>query len=116
MKRNELNDIREQIFFQNYENLFNVYKTTEDDYFYNILRKINIPKEINTNYYSEYIVRPGDTWTLLAYMFYDDVKLWWLICSANNIQNPLQFPRVGYKLKILSSDTVQNILVNVRSS
>lgn len=115
MKRNDITDIQEKIFFQNYENLFNVYGTTDGDYFYNILRKVNIPTEIDNQYYDEYVVRPGDTWTGLAYTFYDDVKLWWIICLANNIQNPLEFPIAGTLLRILTPDLTQSILMTIRS-
>lgn len=115
MKRNDITDIQEKIFFQNYENLFNVYATTDGDYFYNVLRKVNLPEELDSRYYSEYIVEPGDTWTLLAYNLYDDVKLWWIICLANSIQNPLEFPEVGTKLRLLTSSVVQNILMTIRS-
>lgn len=114
MKRNDINDIQEKIFFQNYENLFNVYATTDGDYFYNILRKVNIPKDISSEYYNDYIVRPGDTWTLIAHSYYNDVKLWWLICIANGIQNPLSFPKVGVPIKLFTPTIAQTILMAVR--
>jgi len=115
MKRNDIADIQEKIFFQNYESLFNVYGTTDGDYFYNILRKVNVPKELDSRYYSDYTVAVGDTWTLLAYTFYNDVKLWWLICIANNIQNPLEFLKAGTLLKILTPEITQNILTTIKS-
>ena len=115
MKRNTIPDIKEKIFFQNYENLFNVYDI-DGEYYYNILRKINIPTDISTDYYSEYLVKPGDTWTLLAYTFYDDVRLWWIICYGNNIQNPLGFPEIGTKLKMLNNDIVQTILMQIKGT
>lgn len=116
MKRNDINDIKEKIFFQNYENLFHVYATTDGDYFYNILRKINIPEEISKEYYSEYIVLPGDTWTLIAHNHYNDVKLWWLICIANGIRNPLEFPKAGTPLKLFSPTISQNILMLIKGT
>ena len=116
MKRNDITDIQEKIFFQNYENLFNVYGTSDGDYFYNILRKVNIPEDIDKGYYTDYVVKPGDTWTLLAYNFYTDVKLWWIICLANNVRNPLLFPTPGKVLRIFTSEITQNILMTVRSS
>lgn len=116
MKRNDIADIREKIFFQNYENLFNVYGTSDGDYFYNILRKVNIPTEIGESHYENYMVKRGDTWTLLAYKFYGDVKLWWMLCVVNNIQNPLEFPTPGTALKVLSNDTVQSVLTAIRSA
>lgn len=115
MKRNDIADIQEKIFFQNYENLFNVYATADGDYFYNILRKVNIPEEVGAQYYNSYTVAPGDTWTLIAYNFYSDVKLWWIVCAANNIQNPLKMPKAGTVLKVLNATTTQSILTSIRS-
>lgn len=116
MKRNQIPTIKEKIYFQNYENLFNVYETSDNNYYYNILRKINIPQNIGSKYYYEYTIKPGDTWTLISYNYYNDVKLWWIICIANNIQNPLNLPTVGMNIKILTADIVQNILSQIRSS
>lgn len=116
MKRNEIPDIKEKIYFQNYENFFNVYSDEDNDYYYNISKKVNIPEDIGSNYYLDYIVKPGDTWTLISYTYYNDVKLWWAICIANNIQNPLELPTHGTRLKILVPEVVQNILATIRSS
>ncbi len=114
MKRNDIADIKEKIFFQNYENLFKVYGTTDGDYFYNILRKVNIPDEVDSRFFFNYTVKPGDTWTLLAHNVYSDVKLWWIICVANNIQNPLLFPEPGTVLRIFTPDITQNILTTIK--
>ena len=116
MKRNDISDIKEKIFFQNYENIFNVYETTDGDYFYNILKKINIPFDLGSEYFNEYSVKPGDTWTLIAYNTYSDVKLWWLVCSANNIRNPLAFPTVGTQLKLFTPSVAQSILMQIRGN
>lgn len=115
MKRNDIQDIQEQIFLQNYENLFNVYATTNGDYFYNILRKVNIPEEISGDFFTWYDVSEGDTWTLLAHRFFGDVKLWWIICLANHVYNPLEFPKAGSRLKIFTNNVTQNILMDLGS-
>jgi len=116
MKRNDITDISEKIFFQNYENLFNVYQTDSGDYYYNISRTINIPDEISTAHCKKYVVKYGDTWTGLAFNFYNDVKLWWIICLANKIQNPCAMPTSGTVLNILNEETVQAILSIIRDN
>jgi nucleoid-associated protein YgaU len=116
MKRNDITDIKEKIFFQNYENLFNVYLTADSIPYYNITRKVNIPQDMSSRYYSAYVVEYGDTWTGLSHKFYNDVKLWWIICCANNIQNPLSFPESGTVLNILNVDIVQSILSTIRDN
>ncbi len=43
---------------------------------------------------------------LLAYRYYGDCNLWWLIAEANNVSNPLQL-EVGVVLRIPSQETIQ---------
>lgn len=116
MKRNDLKDIGHDIFFQNYENLFNVYQRDNGEYFYNITRKLNIPAEIREAYYKDYVVKYGDSWTGIAFKMFNDVKLWWIICATNNIIDPLGFPEPGYILKILDKDIVRGILAMIRDN
>lgn len=116
MKRNQIPDIKEKIYFQNYENFFNVYESSDNNYYYNILKKINIPEDIDTKFYYDYTVKVGDTWTLISYNQYKNVKLWWIICIANNIQNPLDLPVAGTRLKLLTPDIIQTILSEIRDS
>lgn len=115
MKRNEIKDI-DKIFFQNYENLFNVYEDSDGLFFYNINRTVNLPDKISAFYKEEYVTEHGDTWTNLAYRFYNDVKLWWIICLTNGIMNPCEFPKPGTILSILNNDVVKTILNTIRDS
>jgi nucleoid-associated protein YgaU len=116
MKRNDIIDIPDKIFFQNYENLFKVYQTDNGDYFYNILRNVNIPIDLNSEYYHTYITAPGDTWTLIAYEIYDDVRLWWILCLVNKIKNPLLLPEPGTELKILTPTIAQQLLMTIQGA
>ncbi len=47
---------------------------------------------------------------LLAYKFYGDVSLWWVICVVNKIANPLTDMWVGQELKILDKDYVAKLI------
>lgn len=114
MKRNEIPDIVEKIYFQNYENLFNVHELESGEYYYNVLKKVNIPNDVDPTLFEVYIVEPGDTWTLLSHVYYGDVKLWWAICIANNIRNPLLLPEPGVKLRVLTPYAVQGILTAIQ--
>jgi hypothetical protein len=38
------------------------------------------------------------------------MDLWWLICTYNQIQNPVTRPEPGTKLKILKSEYVSVVL------
>ena len=117
MKQNEIpnTDIK-KLEAQNIENLFNIYQDSDGQYFYNILKTVNFPEDINPLIYFEYDTEPKDTWPLIAWKFYKDVKLWWIICSLNNIVNPVAQPKVGTKIKILESSIVRDILTKIRES
>ena len=43
---------------------------------------------------------------LIAWRFYHDVRLWWVIAEFNNIANPLEIP-VGTTLRIPTYERVQ---------
>lgn len=98
---NEVTDLKE-IDAYNFENFLRLYKTTEGQYFYNILSNyINIDNELATSTYYEIRVQKSVPWTTLSYNEYRSIHLWWLIMEINNIRNPLDYPEPGTKLKIL---------------
>lgn len=112
MKRNKIKELK-KINSNFYENIFNVYQ--EDGfYYYNLYNTVSIDTEnIDPNLYTEHIFSIGDYWTLLSYKYYGTVNLWWILCVANNIQNPLDLPEVGTKLKILNSEVVSDIIQSI---
>jgi len=92
------------------ENLFNVYNNGAH-YFYNILGTVNIPENLDPATFVEYTVPAEDMpWTLISYKVYNTIDLWWLICSINNITNPIEFAKAGTTLKVLTPDYVASIL------
>jgi hypothetical protein len=61
----------------------------------------NIYPEIqptNTDYYV--IATVDDRLDLLAYDFYQDSTLWWVIASANALPGDSMFPPIGMQLRI----------------
>lgn len=109
MKQNEISSIA-KLTPQNYENIFNVYVDDNGYYYYNMTRAVNFPTDLDPNSYTEYITGYNDTWPLIAWKFYKNVKLWWVIVSANQIDNPVQQPKAGITLKIIRADIVRNLL------
>lgn len=101
---------------QNLENLWNIHTTDEGEYFYNLLKTVNFPSDLDTDTYGEYVTEPSDTWPLIAWKHYEDVKLWWIICMLNNIQDPTLQPEPSTTIKILSVNVVRDILTEIRSS
>ena len=97
-----------------FENLFNVYNE-KDKFFYNLLSTVTFPDTLADNFYSVYTV-PYDniTWTDISNKLYGTPSLWWLICSVNKINNPVEFPKAGTELKILDLSTVAQILQTIK--
>lgn len=115
MKQSDIN-ITYQLSPQNLENFFNIYQDDNGFYYYNITKTINFPDDLSPDTYDEYIVENKDMWPNIAFKFYKSVKLWWLVCAANNIQDPLLPPTPGLLLKIIKSSIVANILTQIKSS
>jgi len=70
----------------NYERIFKVYETSKDDksfYFYNILKKIEIPAIIDDSVIEYYTVRANMPLTTISYKIYGDIRLWWIIYLVN---------------------------------
>ena len=100
-----------------YENIFNVYQNDNNDYFYNILAKVNFPDDIEQAYYSTYTVPVNNMpWTLVSYNLYGTTLLWWVICSLNKIQNPVQFPIAGTQLKYLTPTYARLVIAELQNT
>lgn len=52
-----------------------------------------------------HVMAEGERLDLLAYRYYADPALWWVIADANDIKNPLRVA-VGKRLRIPSKSTV----------
>lgn len=112
MKRNQIKDLK-QISSYQLDNIFNVYKDSNGFYFYNMFNSIHIDDDISPTLYKEHVFSEGDYWTKLANNYYGNQKLWWVILAANNINNPLDLPEPGTKLKILNDAVVSHILSQI---
>jgi hypothetical protein len=113
MKHNDVPNVSYKITPQNYENIFNVYQDEDGFYYYNILKTVNFPAELDPSVFQEYTTGYNDTWPIISWKFYHSVKLWWLICAANQIVNPVEQPKAGTVLKIINSTVARNILNNL---
>ena len=109
MKRKDIKELGE-ISRYNLDNIFDVHKDENGIYFYNLYNSVYFDDNISTSLYTEHIFSEGDTWTTLSYKYYKTVELYWIILAANNIQNPLNLPDSGTKLKILKDFVVSDIL------
>lgn len=70
----------------NYERIFKIYLNKNNDknfYYYNILKKITMPKNINSQYVNLYDVPSTLPLTIISHNLYKDIRLWWLIYLLN---------------------------------
>lgn len=111
------NEIKElaSIPYTRYENIFQVAKNN-NYYFYNILKKIIIPDNIDSRLFYEVIITDNIPYTTLSYKYYNTQDLWWLICLVNKITNPINNITPGAKLKILKNDAVNRLLANIEDN
>jgi len=96
-----------------YENIFKVAKT-DKFFFYNIIKKISIPDELQSEIYYELRINSNKPWTTLAHEVYGTQELWWLICLINNVYNPINNPELGAVYKIIKPDYVNPILIEIK--
>ena len=115
-KQNDLTDIHYTLSPQQYENIFNVYTDSNIGYFYNLLKKVNFPSDLSNDVYDVYTIQPSDTWPLISWKMYNSIILWWVICSLNNIENPLIMPPVGTEIKILKIRYLQGVLSDIAAN
>lgn len=97
-----------------YETIFKMY--TQDDYpFYNILQQIIIPQQINARMYSTIKVKGSIPYSVLSHQIYKDISLWWLICLANNIDDPTQLISPGTSLTYIKPNFVNQVMTEIKS-
>lgn len=116
-KQNEIKDVTiKKLSAQNLENLFYISERDNGQYFYNILKTVNFPEDIDPNIYYTYETKPKDTWPLIAYEYYKDVRLWWAICSVNQIIDPTKQPEPGTIIKVVIPDVIRGILNKIKEA
>jgi hypothetical protein len=92
-----------------YENIFHVYEEN-GFYFYNLLSKVNFPADLDPSTYEEYLSVTHDTWHYISYKLYGTIELWWLVCAVNQIDNPLELPIPGTRIKALKGNVVSEVI------
>lgn len=120
MKHNDIETI-DKLRTTDLANIFNVYEVSELGNFtlsYAINRTFNIKglDNIHPKYYDRYVVKFRDTWLSIAYNYYGDARLWWVVCKMNNIIDPTIDPVDGVEIKLLKTKFVNEILNGLESA
>jgi len=101
----------------NFENLFKVYTDRDDLYYYNITNSIFFPDDIANNAYFNYRISGSNiSWTYLSYIHYGTIKLWWVLCTLNNVDNPMILPEPGTFVKILKPNALRDVLQQIQQN
>lgn len=97
-----------------YENIFRMYMT--GDYkTYNILQAIKLPDDLDAGIYEIEKAPPRMPLTVLSYRVYGSMDLWWLICLANNIDDPTSFIEPGVEIRIIKPEYVNDIIAGIQA-
>jgi len=112
MKQNSFKELP-RLKDENYENIFNVYQDGNDFYYYNLLQTIHFPQDLPDSYFETYDVKYNDTWPLISYKKYNNIKLWWIIALANGVVNPINFLVPGKTIRIPKQQVVTLILTQI---
>lgn len=99
---------------ENFENLFNVYQTSDGFYYYSLLQNIVFPNDLPKTLFTKYRIRYGDTWPFISYKTLGSPNLWWLILLANKIRNPINTCIVGTVIDIPIKQVVQEVLNQIK--
>ena len=81
-------------------------QNTYFDMFFNFDINDNIREEFLTTY----ILRDGDTLKDVAYYFYDEPRLYWLVALTNNIKDP--FFDIAKSNEYIQKEAVENATIN----
>lgn len=101
-----------------YSEIFSRYKDQNGTVFYNILKKIQLPKDKLSDLYEVYTVPYTMPWILLSYKVYKDINLYWVIQAANienKSLNPM-YAEVGTKLYIVKKAYINELLSELKES
>ena len=103
-----LNDLR-------FENIFKMYKTELNHYYYNLLTSISLPVELDPDSYYVITFNRKSPWTIISYNVYGTTDLWWLICLVNQITNLIKINNNLTTLKIIKPEYVRSIITEIQN-
>lgn len=93
-------------------NMFNAYSDDDDNSIFYTGKTVTFGniKQLNEKYIDKHKWQDGDTWYKLAYLYYNNSKLWWIICKANDITNPFNTPANETEINIPRESVMQLVL------
>jgi len=98
------------------QNIFKSYTDASGNEVFNLNNTLNFRSGNNddsviSQVAVKYLVQEGDTWTNLAFRFYENRNYWWAICKINNIVDPfVTDPVPGEYIYILYKEVIDTVL------
>jgi nucleoid-associated protein YgaU len=98
-------------------NVFTTYQDDDGNYVFNMCKTVEFENidNYNNNYIDQYEVKTGDTYYKISYDYYNTTRLWWVICRANNIANPLTDLVGGTVISVPKLTIVNKILDSIKN-
>jgi hypothetical protein len=95
-----------------YENIFRLYQTKDNHYFYNILSTVSFPDNLDDNLFYNVVVNEKTPWPVISYGAYGTIELWWLLAIINGVKNPFEIPS-NNTLKVLKAQYVRPVITQL---
>jgi len=99
-----------------YEKIFKLYKTGNNQYFYNLMQSLFLPDKIDDTAISYITIKAGEPWTMVSFKAYKTIELWWLILLTNKLYNPFEVPKEGTVIKIIKPEYIPVVLKEINAS
>ena len=80
------------------------------------LLSLRIPADLDPSTFTYVRIDGKITWTPISQLEYGTIRLWWLICVANGILNPVLLPKPGLIIKVIKPEFIQGILQTIKSN
>jgi hypothetical protein len=99
-----------------YENIFRLYTTKDNQFYYNLLQTVYIFDNIDPTKIFYLPVKQSLPWSIISYNAYKTIDLWWLIALVNKIYNPVLSPDSGTVLKVIRPEYVPAVLDEINQA
>ena len=87
-----------------------MFKTDNNQYYYNLLQSIYMPNQIDTSKTFNLTVKQNMPWTMVSFNAYGNIELWWLIMLTNKMYNPVKGPELGQILTLIKPEYIPDVL------
>ena len=97
--------------------LFNILKDTDNTKFLNIFKyyKVNEDLERNIVFYYTHEVGFDEWWDDIAYKYYENANIWWILPLINGITNPFEDLNEGDLIKILKPQFIYQVIKDIEA-